>query len=112
MSIFDSLLSAVGSNVDINQIAERTGIDPATVQQAVGALAQAHGQDGDTVDTASAQTGLDPDTLSQIVGHLGGEGVLGQIASGISQNPQLVEGVLGGQSGGLGGLLGGFLNRE
>lgn len=112
MSIFDSLLSAAGSNIDIGQIAERTGLDPATAQQAVAALAQAHTQDGDTVDNAAAQTGLDPDTLSQIIGHIGGEGALGQIASSVSQNPQLLESVLGGQSGGLGGLIGGFLGRE
>lgn len=112
MSIFDSLLSAAGSNVDISQIAERVGVDPATAQQAVAALAQAHTQDGDTLDNASAQTGLSPDMLSQIVGHLGGEGALGQIASTVSQNPQLLESVLGGQSGGIGGMLGGFLGRE
>jgi len=81
MSIFDSLLSAAGSNIDIGQIAERTGLDPATAQQAVAALAQAHTQDGDTVDNAAAQTGLDPDTLSQIIGHIGGEGGVGARAS-------------------------------
>ena len=120
MSIFDSLLSMVGSNVDVGSIAERVGIDPATAQQAVAALATAHPQDGDTVETAAAQSGIDPDTLTQVLGHIGGEGALGQIASSVASNPQLVQSVLGmfggggeaGAEGGLGGLIGGFLKRD
>jgi hypothetical protein len=68
------------------------------------------------VETAAANTGIDPSVLSGIAEHLGGEGALGQIAQHLSDNPQMLQSVLGafggqggeGAQGGLGGLLGGF----
>jgi hypothetical protein len=114
MSLFDSLLGQLGSNVDVGSIAERFGVDPATAQTALAALGQAHNEPGDTVDGAAASSGLDPELLSGIAEHIGGEGALGQLAQGLASNPQLVNSVLGqfgqhgetGQAGGLGGLLG------
>jgi hypothetical protein len=113
MSLFDSLLGQLGSNVDVGSIAQNFGIDPSTAQTALAALGQAHNEPGDTVDGAAAASGLDPELLSGIAQHIGGEGALGQLAQGIASNPQLVSGVLGafgqqgetGQAGGLGGLL-------
>ncbi|WP_068080225.1 hypothetical protein [Novosphingobium rosa] len=114
MSLFDSLLGQLGSNVDVGGIAQRFGIDPATAQTAIAALGQAHQEPGDTVDTAAANTGIDPSVLSGIAEHLGGEGALGQIAQHLSDNPQMLQSVMGmfggqqgeGAQGGLGGLLG------
>jgi hypothetical protein len=118
MSILDSILGQVGGNMDIAGIATKLGIDPATAQQAVSALAGAHAQPGDTVETAAAQTGIDSGTLGQIVSHLGGEGGLGQISQLIQGHPEASnlltmfggsaaggEGQAGGQ-GGVAGVLG------
>lgn len=99
MSILDSLLGQVGGGTNVQDIAGKVGLSPDQVEQAVTALGQAHGQDGDTVATAAENTGISPDTLNQIVGHLGGEGALGSLSSLLGQ---------GGDSGGAGGLLGGL----
>lgn len=120
MSMFDSLLGQLGSNVDVGSIAQNFGIDPATAQTALAALGQAHNEPGDTVDTAAANTGLDPALLSGIAQHIGGEGMLGQLAQGIANNPQLLQSVMsqfGGQQGegGLSGLMGmasGFFGKK
>lgn len=95
MGLLDGLLSQVTDNVDITNLAAKVGLDPAQVEQAVTALAQAHPQPGDTVAQAAETTGLSSDTLQQIVGHIGGEGALGRFAS-----------LLGEQGGGLGGWAG------
>ncbi|HVI98658.1 MAG TPA: hypothetical protein VM657_06280 [Sphingomonas sp.] len=97
MGMLDGLLSQVAGNVDIANLAAKVGLDPAQVEQAVTALAQAHPQPGDTASQAAETTGLPVDTLQQIVGHIGGEGSLGQFAS-----------LLGEQGGGIGGALGGL----
>jgi ATP phosphoribosyltransferase regulatory subunit HisZ len=107
MSLFDSVLGQLGGNVDVAGIASSLGIDPQVANTAIAALGQAHGQDGDTVETAAANTGIDAGTLNSLVGALGGHEGLGQIASLVSSNPQLVEGLLG-QLGGQGGALGGL----
>ena len=52
MSILDSLLGAAGQNLDVAGIASQLGIDPSVAQTAIAALGAAHGQDGDTVQTA------------------------------------------------------------
>ena len=108
MSILDSLLGAAGQNLDVAGIASQLGIDPSVAQTAIAALGAAHGQDGDTVQTASDATGIDPDTLNQIVGQLGGGEGLGQVAAALAGNPQVMQGVMGmlGGGEGLGGLAG------
>jgi hypothetical protein len=115
MSLFDSLLGQLGSNVDVGSIAQKFGVDPETAQTAIAALGQAHQEPGDTVETAAASTGIDPSVLSGIAQQLGGEGALGQIAQHLSDNPQMLQSVMGmfgsgqqgeGAQGGLGGLLG------
>jgi len=88
MSLFDSILSQVAGNVDVANLANKVGLDPATAEQAIAALSTAHVQDGDTVAMAAARTGLDSSILSQVVSHIGGEGSLGQFAQMIAQNPQ------------------------
>ena len=107
MSILDSLLGAAGQNLDVAGIASQLGIDPQVAQTAIAALGAAHGQDGDTVQTAADATGIDADTLNQIVGQLGGGEGLGQVAAALAGNPQ-VQGLLGSLGGGegLGGLAG------
>lgn len=88
MGILDSLLCQLGGNVDVANMAEKLGIDPATAEKAIAALGQAHSEPGDTVATAAAQTGVDSGILSQIVAHIGGEGSLGQFASLLKDHPQ------------------------
>jgi len=88
MSAFDSILSQISSNVDIENLANKVGLDPAMAEKAVAALGQAHAAPGDTVETAAAQTGLDAGVLSQIVGHIGGEGSLGEFARILHDHPQ------------------------
>lgn len=115
MSLMDSLLGQIGSNVDISSIASQVGIDPELAQQAVAALGAAHGQDGDTLDDASAATGLDSGTLSQIVDHLGGTGALGQLAQAMQNHPDadsLLSLATGGGSGGLAGFAGSLFGGD
>ena len=119
MSILDSILGQLGGTggapFDIANMAAKVGISPEQAEQAVGALAQAHPEPGDTVETAAAQTGLSPDILQQIVGHIGGEGSLGQFASLIQQNPGVVSaitGMLGGSGGGLAGMASSFFGKK
>lgn len=81
MSIFNSLLGQVSDNATVQNLAEKVGLSPEQVESAVAALGQAHGQEGDTVETAAENTGLPADKLQEIVGHIGGEGSLGRFAS-------------------------------
>jgi len=94
MSLFDSILGQVAGNVDVANLANKVGLDPATAEQAIAALSRAHIQPGDTVASAAASTGLDSSILSQIVTHIGGEGSLGQFAQLIAAHPQAA-GILG-----------------
>ena len=107
MSILDSILGQVTSNVDIKNLAAKVGISPEQAEAAVAALAKAHPQPGDTVDTAAAETGLDSGILSQIVGHIGGEGALGKFASIFHGSGDEGGGVMDKIGGLAGGLFGG-----
>jgi len=93
MSLLDSLLGQLSGNVDVAAIAAKVGIDPATAQNAITALGQAHAQEGDTVETAAAQTGIAPDTLNQVVGALGGVEGLGQVSQILQNNPQILSSI-------------------
>ena len=107
MSLLDGILSQVGSNVDIKNLAEKVGISPEQAEAAVAALAKAHPQPGNTVDSAAASTGLDSGVLGQIVEHIGGEGALGQFATMLGSS----EGE-GGLLGKLEGLAGGLFGKS
>ncbi|WP_375393443.1 hypothetical protein [uncultured Sphingomonas sp.] len=100
MGMLDGLLSQVTGNVDVDTLAAKVGLTPDQVEQAMTALGQAHGQPGDTVATAADNTGIEPNKLQDIVSHIGGEGALGQFA-----------GLLEGQEGGIGGMLGGLKSK-
>jgi len=106
MSLLDSILAQVNSNVDIQNMAAKVGISPEQAEAAVAALAKAHTEPGDTVDSAAASTGLDSGILSQIVGHIGGEGSLGQFASILSAGDSGDGGILSKLGGLAGGLFG------
>lgn len=88
MSLFDSILSQIAGNLDVENLANKVGLDPATAVNAIAALSAAHTQPGDTVAAAAAQTGLDSSILSQVVSHIGGEGSLGEFARMLADNPQ------------------------
>lgn len=87
MSLFDSILSQLTGQVDVENLAVKVGLDPATAEKAIAALSAAHAQPGDTVAAAAARTGLDSSVLSQMVAHIGGEGSLGEFARILGQNP-------------------------
>ena len=81
MSLLNGILGQVSETATVQNLAAKVGLSPEQVEQAVAALGQAHGQEGDTVTTAAEQTGLPQDKLNEIVGHIGGEGALGRFAS-------------------------------
>jgi hypothetical protein len=96
MGLLDGILGQIGGgNLDVNAIAQKVGIDPATAESAIAALGKAHDEPGDTVESASQQTGVDTGTLQQIVGHLGGEGALGQLSGALQNNPQILSSLSG-----------------
>lgn len=86
MSLLDGFLGQVSDNATVQNLAAKVGLSPEQVEQAIGALGQAHTQDGDTVTTAAEQTGLPQDKLNEIVGHIGGEGSLSRFASLLQQD--------------------------
>ena len=88
MSILNSIFSQFGQYVDVANMAEKLGIEPALAEKAIAALGQAHQQEGDTIAGAAARTGLDSGVLGQIVEHIGGEGSLGEFARMLKDNPQ------------------------
>ena len=81
MSVLNSILGQVSGDATVQNLAAKVGMSPEQVEQAVAALGQAHGEEGDTVTTASQATGVPSDKLSEIVQHIGGEGALGRFAS-------------------------------
>jgi ATP phosphoribosyltransferase regulatory subunit HisZ len=88
MSILNSIFGQIGQHVDVDNLATKLGIDPATAEKGIAALAKAHQQEGDTVQTAAAKTGLDAGVLSQMVEHIGGEGSLGEFSRVLHEHPQ------------------------
>ncbi len=91
MSLFDSILGQVASNVDVKNLAAKVGIDPDQAESAIAALAAGHQAKGDTIETAAANTGLDAAKLQEIVGHIGGEGALGNFAAMLGQHPDALQ---------------------
>ena len=89
MAVFDELLGQLGSETpDVDNLARKLGIQPATAEKAIAALGQAHQAPGDTVELAAARTGLAPSILSTIVQQIGGEGSLSHFAQMLRDNPQ------------------------
>lgn len=94
MSLLNSIFDQFGQNIDVTNMAQKLGIDPALAEKAIAALGVAHEQEGDTIAGAAAKTGLDGGILGQIVEQIGGEGSLGEFARTLKDHPQ-ASGILG-----------------
>lgn len=105
MGLLDGILGQMGDNPVVANLAEKIGLSPEQVTQAIAALTAAHGEPGDTVAGAADSTGLSPDVLQQILGHLGGEGALANLGG-------LLDGEGNGALGNLGGMLGGLFGKS
>src|SRR3546814_16505420 len=66
MGMLDGLLGQITNNVDIANLAAKVGLDPAQVEQAVSAPAQAPPQPGNTAEQAEPTPGLSADTMRHI----------------------------------------------
>ncbi len=86
MGLFDQVMGAARNHPTVKNMAEKLGIDPETAEKAIAALAEAHHQDGDTVETAADRTGIEAGTLAQIRDHIGGEGSLAKFAAMLDQD--------------------------
>ena len=100
MGILDGLLSQLGENSDVTNLAAKDGLSPEHVEMAVKALAKFHPMEVDAAEGAAAETGIPADKLQEIIGHIGGEGALGRYAS-------LLQG-----EGGLGNIASDLLGRN
>lgn len=76
MALFDQLLGAAHNHPTVKNMADKLGIDAATAEKAIAGLGEAHHEDGDTVEVASAKTGVEPNILNQVMEQIGGEGSL------------------------------------
>jgi hypothetical protein len=98
MNLINGLLSQLGENVDLENLAQKIGLSPEHVEQAVAALGAAHHEPGDTAEAAAANTGLPLDKIQDIIGHIGGEGSLGRFADMLKEQggAQLISGLASG----------------
>jgi hypothetical protein len=71
------------------------GLDPALVEKALAALAQAQPQDGDTVELAAQKTGIDMSALTGIVSQMGGESALEDLSAHLGSGEGSLAGVMG-----------------
>lgn len=106
MGILDSLLSEIGGNFDVANLAAKVGLSQEQIEQAVAALGQSHTEPGDTVEGAAQSTGLPTDKLQEIVSHIGGEGSLARYAQMLGGGGEGGEGIAGQISGLAGKIFG------
>jgi len=104
MGMLDGILSQLGGNVDVANMAAKFGLSEAQVESAIQTLGLAHVAEGDTAEVAASNTGLPVDTIQQMIAHIGGEGALGQFASMLQEQGSGFD--LGKLAGGLSGMFG------
>jgi hypothetical protein len=83
--MFDGILSQIGSQFDVQAIAERVGLTDDKVESAIAALGVAHSQPTDTVETAASSSGIPTEKLGEIMSQLGGENALSKVSSLLGQ---------------------------
>ena len=81
MAMLDKMLVAMGSEGDVQTIAERVGLPVNKVEEAIAALGVAHPQPGDAVTTASDSTGVPATKIDAILNQLGGREALPSLSS-------------------------------
>ena len=81
MSMFDNMLAEMGGQIDVDAIADRVGLSPDKVDEAIAALGVAHSQPGDAIETAAASTGFPMSKISAIMAQLGGPDALANLSS-------------------------------
>ena len=81
MAMLDNMLVEMGSEGDVQAIADRVGLPVAKVEEAIAALGVAHPQPGDAVITASDSTGVPVSKISAILNLLGGREALPGLSS-------------------------------
>lgn len=81
MGMLDGILSQVGSQFNVQAIAEKVGLPADKIESAIAALGVAHSQPTDTVETAAESSGISADKLGDIMNQLGGENALSKVAS-------------------------------
>lgn len=113
MSMLDDLLAQAGGRIDIAGMAAKAGLDPNSVQGALGQLlpqiADPNVNNAAAVADVAGKTGIDasalgallPQLLQQVQGAGGAGGVLQQVMAG-----------LGGNAGGMLGQVAGLLDRD
>ena len=92
MAMLDGMLAEIGSERDVQAIAERVALPVAKVEEVIAALGVAHAQPGDAVETASASTGMPAWKVSQIMDLLGGRGSLSNLSCVLGVYPTLFTG--------------------
>ena len=87
MGMFDSILGQVSEHADVENLADKLGLDPAMTEKAIAALGMAHQQPGDTAELAAQKTGLDLSTIQALITQIGGEGSLMEFANQVVSDP-------------------------
>ncbi|MEQ7874710.1 hypothetical protein ABDK56_11975 [Sphingomonas sp. ASV193] len=80
MGIFDSMLSQIGTGLDVEETSKRLNTPPEVILEAIAALGSALLKRGDTLNIAAASTKIPRAKLAEVIEQLGGPNGLEQFA--------------------------------